>query len=170
MNFGPGIRVGAQNLFNQVARLVEHWIPTKKYGHETKFSKELQQYLDEKLNESRGGGLMLGQQEEHVVSREHGSSKADVAVDGVIGIELKRNLTNSQNKKLRGQIEDYFDHYNYVIVCACGIDDMSGWRKLKKKYSQPSFGLSRQIVFVHKKKENYGKEPQQGRGYGSGFF
>jgi len=76
----------------------------------------------------------------------------------------KRDLSNSQNKKLRGQIEDYLDHYNYVIVCACGIDDMSGWRKLKKKYSQGNLGFNPQsVVFIHKKKDNYGKE-RKGRG------
>ncbi|MFB6158977.1 MAG: hypothetical protein ABEJ95_04970 [Candidatus Nanohalobium sp.] len=150
-----------QQLFEDVIQELNQWIPSKAYGHERKFQDELQDYLDENLNQ--GGGLM-GQQRDIPVSKEHGSSKADIAVDGSVGIEMKRDLTNSQKKKLRGQIEDYLDNYNHVIVLACGVKDKDGWRELKNKYQGHQGFDGGQVEFVWKKKENYGKSSSQSRG------
>lgn len=169
MNMGTG----AQNLFSRIVKLVRKWNPNKAYDHESKFQKELQNYLDKSLNENSSGGMTFfgNQREEHVVDREHGSSRADIAVDEKIGIEMKRDLSNSQRKKLMGQIEDYLDHYNYVIVCACGIEDMSGWRKVKKRYSQGGFGIDPQsVVFIHKREENFGKKSRSKENQGNGMF
>lgn len=145
-----------QQLFRDALQEVKNWIPSKAYGHERDFQDELQDYLDERLNT---GGGMMGQQQDVPVEKEHGKSKADLAIDDTVGIEMKRDLSNSQNKKLRGQIESYLDNYNYVIVCACGIKDKSGWRKLKKKYEGTQGIEGGEVAFVWKKKENYGQEP-----------
>lgn len=157
---------GDQQTFDQVIELVDAWIPQKAYGHERKFQSELQEYLDTQLNEkSNGGGMAalggIGNQRDLPVSTERGKAKADVVVDDLVGIELKRDLTNSQRKKLDGQIKDYLREYPYVIVCACGIEDMDGWRRLKNEYEgQQGFGMDQQeVVFIHKRKENYGKDP-----------
>lgn len=159
---------GDQQTFNEVIDLVDAWIPEKAYGHERKFQSELQDYLDYELNEARGSGGMglldgMGQQRELPVSTERGKARADVVVDDVVGIELKRDLTNSQRKKLDGQIKDYLREYPYVIVCACGIQDIDGWRRLKNEYESSSgFGMnSQEVVFIHKRKENFGKDPSE---------
>ena len=150
---------------------VEYWVPAEAYGHERKFQSELQSFLDKELNSDNGMGLDPSlNQGDHAVSTERGTSKGDVVVDDIVGIELKRDLSNSQTKKLRGQIESYLDNYNYVIVCACGINDMDGWRELKNKYGR-SQGMgvgmeSAEVAFVHKKKENFGKDPSEIRGGG----
>ena len=110
--------------------------------------------------------------QDRVVERESGRARADLVVNQTIGIEMKRNLSNSQTKKLRGQIEEYLDEYPYVIVCACGIDDMDGWRRLKNKYQGGAggFGMDISVVeFVAKDPENYGKEPGR-QGSGGGLF
>ncbi len=128
--------------------------------------------MDEHLNSSDGSGLMPANSKDDVVEKEHGSSKADIAVNEAIGVEMKRELSNSQNKKLRGQIEDYLDNYNFFIVCACGIDDISGWRKLKNKYEGSRGIEGGEVVFIHKKKENFGKEKskKQRNSSGTGLF
>lgn len=165
---------GGSQLFSEVLDQVEYWIPDKAYGHERKFQSELQDVLDHRLNEAKSSdpfGLESGG--DHVVSTERGKSYADIAVDDLVGIELKRNLSNSQTKKLRGQIEDYLDNYPYVIVCACGIDDMDGWRELKNKYEgQVGMGLENggEVAFVHKEKENYGKNPSEVKHNSGGFL
>lgn len=146
-----------QQLFDDILREVNQWVPSKAYDHERKFQDELQDYLDENLNSGSGDPLM-GSQRDIPVSKEHGKSKADIAVDDSVGIEMKRDLSNSQNKKLRGQIEDYLDNYNYVIVLACGIKDTDGWRKLKNKYQGQRGFDSGAVEFVWKKKENFGEE------------
>lgn len=160
-----------EQLFDDVIQEVNRWIPSKEYDHERKFQDELQDYLDENLNS--GGDPLMGNQRDIPVSKEHGKSKADIAVDDSVGIEMKRELSNSQNKKLRGQIEDYLDNYNYVIVLACGIKDKDGWRKLKNKYQGQHGFEGGQVEFIWKKKENYGKEPGRSQGndmLGGGLF
>lgn len=37
---------GGQQLFQDVHRAVDAWIPSKEYGHESKFQNELQEFLD----------------------------------------------------------------------------------------------------------------------------
>lgn len=161
---------GDQQTFELVIDLVESWIPQEAYGHEREFQKELQEYLDVQLNESQSGGGIPGlggtnQQRDLPVSTERGKARADVVVDDTVGIELKRDLTNSQRKKLDGQIKDYLREYPYVIVCACGIQDTDGWRRLKNEYEGTSgLGMNQQeVVFIHKRKENYGKDPSEFR-------
>jgi hypothetical protein len=168
---------GDHQLFQDVLDLVAFWIPQRAYGHERKFQSELQEFLNYELNDAGGAdplALDASGRHEHVVSTEHGKSYADVVVDDSVGIELKRDLSNSQTKKLRGQIEDYLDNYPFVIVCACGIDDMDGWRDLKNEYEGSQgmgLGLEQggEVAFVHKKRENYGKDPDDVRG-GGGLF
>lgn len=139
--------------------------------------------MDTQLNEeTSGGGIAAlgggGRQRDLPVSTERGKARADVVVDDLVGIELKRDLTNSQRKKLDGQIKDYLREYPYVIVCACGIQDTDGWRRLKNEYEGTAgFGMDQQeVVFIHKRKENYGNDPSElGRNYdgflgGGGLF
>jgi len=163
---------GPQQTFEDVLEGIISWIPQKAYGHESKFQNELQNHLDWYLNDRRSGFNLGMQQGDYVVSRERGKSRADVAVNDVVGIEMKRNLSNSQTKKLRGQIEEYLENYPYVIVCACGIDDMDGWRELKNKYAgNQGLGIEQQVVeFVHKRKEDYGKDPSEFDGGDGGFL
>ena len=138
---------------DRVYRLVESWIPEKSYQHEKRFQKDLYNYLQAELDQ--GDALMAGGQQ-HVVEREHGRSYADIAVDGEVGIELKRDLSNSQTKKLRGQIETHRQEYPYVIVCACGVDDQDGWQRVVDEYGGPQMGLGQGTVkFVHKRKAEY---------------
>lgn len=157
---------GDSQTFDLVIDLVDAWIPEKKYGHERKFQSDLQTYLDSQLNGSEGGrgigGLGgMGEQRDLPVSTERGKSTADVVVDDVVGIELKRDLSNSQTKKLRGQIETYLQEYPFVLVCACGITDMDGWRRLKNDLEGSSgLGMNQQeVVFSHKQKEHFGTDP-----------
>lgn len=159
--------------FEKVSGLVQDWIPSEEYGHEKEFQKELQGFLEEQLNERQQEAFGLSSQQNYEVSRERGTSRADIAVNDEIGIEMKREFSNSQEKKLKGQIEDQLDNYKFVIVCACGIKDKDGWNRLKNKYEgQQGMGMEmKQVVFIYKKKENYGKEQDQSQdSMGGGFF
>lgn len=148
-----------QQLARDVVSAIEEWTPSDAYGHESKFQNELQEYLDRRLNAN--SGMMMGGSEEIVVEREHGNANGDVVVNGEIGIEMKRDLTNSQTNTLRGQIEEYQKEYTHVIVVACGINDMDGWRKLKNDYeNQSGVGMdfdSAPVKFIYKQKLNYGE-------------
>lgn len=161
-----------QETFRTVLQLVEEWRPEKAYGHENKFQSELQDWLDTELNASRDS-FGVGGGGSYVVSTERGVSRGDVVVDDLVGIELKREFSNSQKKKLRGQLEDYADNYPFVIACACGIEDIDGWREIENKFTNQGgmgVGLQQQteFAFVHKRQENYGADP--GRGGGGGFL
>jgi hypothetical protein len=129
---------GGNQLGRDVFRHVEAWAPEEVYDHERKFQSDLQEYLDDALNSGRGGGglgLGGGGGGGHVVSTERGTAYGDVVVDDRVGIELKRAFSNSQKKKLRGQLEDYADNYEFVIACACGVQDMDGWRELENIFT-----------------------------------
>lgn len=143
-----------------VWNLVRQWTPSQVYDHERKYQSELQQYLDEALNQGGGGmGIGLGGGGgSHAVSKERGTSYGDVVVDDTVGIELKRNFSNSQKRKLRGQLEDYADNYNFVIACACGIEDTDGWREVQDKFSQGRGGPmdKTEFRFEIKRRENFG--------------
>lgn len=162
---------GGNQLYQEVLDLVEYWIPSKKYDHESKFRKELKQFLETNLNEQRNDLMGMGGGGQYVVKKEHGSSRADIAVDEVVGIEMKRNLTNSRAKReLRGGIDNYLDNYPFVIVVACGLEDTAEWNKLRNQY-EGQMGLEGgEVAFVHKKIENYGKDPSSLSGGGDGFL
>lgn len=146
------------NVKRRTLKLVEDWVPTEEYDREYDYQQELQQYLDTQLN---SGGDMMGQQSTHVVDTEHGQQNADIAIDDTVAIELKRNLTNSDTKKLRGQIDAYQREYDGVIACACGVDDMSGWRRLQKDFADDPMDMGMDpntapVRFVHKPRSEMG--------------
>lgn len=159
--------------YQKVIELVKAWRPSQDYGHESKFQKELSEFLDEELNrESEGmmGGMMGGGGSNHVVSRERGNARGDVVIDDTVGIEMKRHFSNDQKRKLRGQLEDYADNYPEVIALTCGIDDMDGWREVENKFTQGrGMGMDQtQFTFVIKHRENFGEKHDFGGGGGNG--
>jgi hypothetical protein len=156
-------------MFNQtgdkVWGLVQDWNPKREYNHERKFQSDLKKYLDEALNNSSS---LMGSNTDYRVSTERGTSKGDVVVNDVVGIELKRDFTNSQKRKLRGQLEDYADNYNFVVACACGIQDTDGWYEVKQKIlDSRQFGDRTEFRFEIKESCNFGKQGSSGS---SGFW
>jgi hypothetical protein len=77
--------------------------------------------------------------------------------------ELKRNFSNSQNRKLRDQLEDYGDNYNVVIACACERADTNGWRAVKNKFSERQRGMMEmtEYRFIIGRHENFGGSGSQ---------
>jgi len=154
----------------EVWDLVQRWTPSEVYDHERKYQSELQEYLDEALNEGGGGmGIDLGGGGGgHAVSTERGTSYGDVVVDDTVGIELKRNFSNSQKRKLRGQLEDYGDNYDVVVACTCGIEDTDGWHEVEQKFSAQNRGIMDQTEFKFeiKRRENFGTDNSDQRGGG----
>ena len=162
---------------SQVWDLVQQWNPSQVYDHENKYQSELQEFLDEALNEG-GGGMGLGLDMgggSHAVSTERGTSYGDVVVDDTVGIELKRNFSNSQKRKLRGQLEDYAENYDWVIACACGVEDTDGWREVEGKFGPNQRGVMdmTEFRFIIKRRENFGTGNQSSGGGllgGDGLF
>lgn len=168
--------LGGDQLGRKVLTHVEQWVPSQVYDHENKYQSELQDYLDDALN-NQGGmtgmGLGLGAgRSGHAVSTERGTSYGDVVVDDTVGIELKRNFSNSQKKKLRGQLDDYADNYDLVIACACGIEDMDGWRELENIFTNRQQGMMdmTQFAFVIKRREDMGNRGESGGSGDGGIF
>lgn len=165
-------------LGNEVLQYIEEWIPERSYRSEKKFQNDLQDYLDQRLNESGGMGIGLGGGGGSVpVRKEYGQANADVAVDDEVGIELKRNLTNSNIDRLAGQIRKYKKEFPVVIVVACGIKDMGRWRELQADYEGSGMGIGMnqsEVHFIYKKKEHFGKDPSEigddSFGFGGGLF
>ena len=109
-----------RSLCDEVLSIIKRWTPKKKYTRETEYSDELAEFIRKKLKESQQG-ILFGCPEEHYVKREGGRSRADIEVDGRIGIELKRNLRGkTEMNRLMGQLSDYEDEYKCIIVVLCG--------------------------------------------------
>ncbi|WP_096395114.1 hypothetical protein [Halorubrum trapanicum] len=147
------------NIKRRTHELVKDWVPEEEHDREYDYQQDLQQYLDTQLN---SGGRM-GQQSTHVVETEHGQQNADIAVDDTVAIELKQDLTNSNTKKLRGQIDAYQREYDGVIACACGIEDMSGWRRLQNDFADDPMDMGMDpntapVRFVHKATSEIGTQ------------
>jgi len=156
---------GGPTLGDQVYRLVEAWIPQRAYRTEGKFRDDLMQFLDTELNDN-GGGLIAPQRQTFAVRKERGRARADITVDDEVGIELKRDVTNSGLRRLRDQIHDYRDDYPYVVICACGLKQTGKWNELKQEYEGSQgmglgFGPSSTIRFVEKVKD--GREIRSSR-------
>lgn len=147
--------IGGQ-LGPQVWDLVQQWTPSQVYGHENDYQSELRDFLDENLNS--GGRGPFAASEDYPVSKERGTSYGDVVVDDTVGIELKRNFSNSQKRKLRGQLEDYGDNYEFVIACACGIEDTDGWHEVKSKFKRGRGGMMERTEyrFIIKERDDFG--------------
>ncbi|AQL41552.1 hypothetical protein BV210_01955 [Halorientalis sp. IM1011] len=168
--FGQG-----NQTYQTVVDLLHAWRPSQDYGHESKFQKELADFLEVELNEHSdgmmGGMLGGGGGDNYVVSRERGNARGDVVVNDTVGIEMKRHFSNDQKRKLRGQLEDYADNYPYVIALACGIDDMDGWREVENKFAQGrGMGMEQtEFTFLVKRRENFGEEHDFGGGFDGGI-
>ena len=101
--------------------------------------------------------------EEHYVKREGGRSRADIEVDGRIGIELEVDLKGkTEMGRLMGQLNHYEDEYNCIIVVLCSEvreDTADELRyKLKKRYGATSmldfgFGPQKPRVEIVRVKE-----------------
>jgi hypothetical protein len=151
----------AARLYGDVITEIQNWVPSQDYDHESKFQNELKDVLDERLNDA--GADSLERNREIPAYRERGRLMADLAVDDLVGVEMKRELTNSQAKKLRGQVEAYLDNYNYVILVACGIQDTSNWREMKNRYQDKELAGGGKVKFIWKKKENYKADTDRGQ-------
>lgn len=131
-----------------------------------KYCDELAEFIREKLRK-RQQNVPFGIPEEHYVKREGGRSRADIEIDGRIGIELKVDLKGkTEMNRLMGQLSDYEDEYKCIIVVLCGEvreDTADELRyKLKKRYGatgMPAFGFGPQkprveIVRVKEKSQS----------------
>lgn len=132
-------------------------MPSKTYENERGFQQELQEFIDTELNRQK----FFGESSEFIVDTEHGRGYADIVVNNRIDIKLRRELTNSHTKKLRGQIEKHSKVYDHVIVCACGVADMNGWRRVKdvKSTREIADGYAEKTpeTFIHKGRSKFGK-------------
>lgn len=156
----------------EVIQAIDGWIPSQEYDHERKYQSELQEHLDDALNSGGAmdgllGGMGSGGGVE--VSTERGRTNADIAVDDRICVELKRNFDNGKVDRATSQIEKQREEYEAVIVVACGVDDMDGWRRLQNRIQDAGIGLQAPVEFIHKPREEYGSS-QSGQGAGGGFF
>ena len=149
---------------DEVLSIVRQWTPKKRYrkNKHAKYCDELAEFIREKLRKMQQN-VPFGVPEEHYVKREGGRSRADIEVDGRIGIELKLNLTGkTEMDRLMGQLNHYEDEYNCIIVVLCGevredtADELK--YKLKKRYGATSmldfgFGPQKPRVEIVRVKE-----------------
>jgi hypothetical protein len=157
--------------FDDVLEMVRNWRPEKEYGKETDYRDDLVRYLRKKLNEGQSM-FGLGPAEKHVIQIESGRGLADIGIDKKIGIELKLNLDKKKERnRLFGQVKDYMEGYQYIIIVLCGQTNESEYEQLHddfKGYSDMNIlEPQRPVVkIVRKDKKMIEKEKQPQNQFG----
>jgi len=160
---------------NEVVEYIEEWVPRNHDG-ENGFQDELKEYLEKRLDEADNNGLHVGlggsSGKGYPIRKEYGKSRADVAVGDEVGIELKYNLSNNRVYELKGQIDNYRKEFPCVIAVACGLSDNGRWRELQNEYGgMETVGMDQsEVHFIHKRAENFGKDPSDVRDNSGGFI
>lgn len=117
-------------LFDRVLRIVKDWAPKEEYSIEEGYRNELMSYLRQELN--RVGPFEFAPRK-HKIQKEHGRSLADIAVDGKIGIELKKDLKSRPAiDRLRGQVSRFRKDYSDIILVLCGNIDESAYEEVRE--------------------------------------
>jgi hypothetical protein len=133
------------NLFNKVYDIIEDWEPEKDYPNENGFRDDLLSFLREELNKSKddlfGGGKRVS------VKKEDGRGLCDIAVNGRVGIELKKDLRKkAQIDRLGGQIIRYKKAYDNIIVVLVGDgypDAEEDLKDMTAELSDDNIGLTK---------------------------
>lgn len=163
--------IGGGQTGTQVLRIVEDWVPKKAYRKEVRFRDDLMEYLDASLH---SGGGFFSNSRAYSIRKERGRSRADIAVDDEVGIELKRAITNNKLRRLRDQLHDYMEEYPFTIICACGVKETGKWNELRQEYEgqRGGFGLgqSTTVRFVTKEKDGRTFSGQSSTDTGGGFL
>ncbi|MDD3492188.1 MAG: hypothetical protein PHZ19_01665 [Candidatus Thermoplasmatota archaeon] len=107
-------------LYSEVLSVIRAWEPKQNYNSELKFRDDLISFLREELNKT-GSPFALGPKKRINLKKEDGRGLCDIAVDGSIGVELKRNLKGkSQIDRLLGQVQRYKRFYGHIIIVLVG--------------------------------------------------
>lgn len=107
----------------KVIKIVDNWIPKKKYSKETEYRDDLAEFIREELKRPQKSllSLLVGTQK-HRVKMEARRVYADIEIDEDIGIELKLNLKGkTEMDRLYGQISRYESEYKCTFVVLCGV-------------------------------------------------
>ncbi|MDG7038686.1 MAG: hypothetical protein JRN37_05980 [Nitrososphaerota archaeon] len=132
------------SLFEYLKDNIAHlWQPNWNMKEERQYTADLMDFLDKHLKKT------------HRIRPEDGRGLADIGIDGKIGIELKLDLhSKSEINRLTGQIQDYLEGYEQVMVLLLGKvspsvvrDVRYNMRKLVKPYeeSDPILGSFRKV-------------------------
>jgi len=104
-------------LYDDVISIIDDW-DSKDYPNETAYRDDLLKFLRNELNKPNA----LGTQPERInLAKEDGRGLCDIAIDGRIGIELKKDLLGkSEIDRLIGQVLHYKKQYEDIIIVLVG--------------------------------------------------
>ncbi len=139
--------------FDDVLRAVKRWKPDQEYKKETEYSKDIEAYLRDKLNDEYWGTSAR-------ISCENGRGLCDVTVnEKLAGIELKKDL-NSKAKidRLVGQVHRYTKEYKGVIIVLVGKTKANSLDDLKTQLKSFSYDWDSEEILVVDKGNGKTKE------------
>jgi len=103
-----------------VSDVLEKWIPRQRRRLEEGYKAELAEYL-------RSHGYPKTREEE-------GASNADIFVDNVLPVEMKKNPDQGELDRMSGQMQRMIDEFGQVIACVIqtgpGLDRIERFKKL----------------------------------------
>lgn len=123
--------------FNDVVTCINRWKPKEKYSTENQYRNDLIEVLRLELNEKQSP---LGLQQQRIsITKDDGRGLCDIGVAKKVGIELKKDLNSkSQIDRLAGQVMDYKEDYEDIIIVLVGDTNKDAYELLKDKIAQLS--------------------------------
>jgi len=108
--------------FSELISAIERWIPLKRHRNEEGYQMDLRTYLEYKCG--------------YQVRLEKGESMADIMVNNIFPIEVKKNPTLSKYDRLLGQLTRHHRAKGYAIAVICDVRRLEQFEDFKNNVSK----------------------------------
>jgi len=108
--------------FSELVTSIERWIPLRRYKNEEGYQVDLRNYLEHKFG--------------YQVMQETGETMADIMVNNIFPIELKKNPTLSRYDRLMGQLIRHHRAKGYAIAVVCDVRRLEQFEDFKHNVSK----------------------------------
>lgn len=113
---------GKEEEFSELVSAIERWIPKKRHRNEEGYQMDLETYLEYKCG--------------YQVRLESGETMADIMVNGMFPIEMKKNPTLSGYDRLTGQLTRHHRAKGYTIAVICDVKRLEQFEDFKHNVSK----------------------------------
>ena len=108
--------------FSELISAIERWIPLKRHRNEEGYQMDLRTYLEYKCG--------------YQVRLEKGETMADIMVNNIFPIEVKKNPTLSGYDRLMGQLIRHHRAKGYAIAVICDVRRLEQFEDFKHNVSK----------------------------------
>lgn len=115
-------KVRGKDDFSSLISAIERWIPLRRYKNEEGYQVDLRNYLEHKFG--------------YQVRQETGETMADIMVNNIFPIEVKKNPRLSGYDRLMGQLTRHHRAKGYAIAVICDVRRLEQFEDFKHNVSK----------------------------------